>query len=375
MSESVTAEREPLSDTELTEWANTLNGDLTRANVERFLAELPDEEHPDYYTQLKTLFKVENINSRQQIVEAIFSDETLLIETDRSVDSVRFSCLYFLASFHRRKDNLGQFELWLERGREEFGDRLLYRYQESLLCRERNEYPEAIDKCRPIIAELPDNYPLVHGFAHNIVHGIERGFVAEENEQDLAVEAIEKLDPVLERVPENGKVHSTMARALAVDEQFDDALRELDKAIEYEDSAQTDYAERISHYYFHRTRVQLERYRREIRTDIEEAKSEVNDSVESAERKVDNIQSRLIQFIGFFTGLLAIVFTSTEIALSLSPDAAARIILVMISGLICAFASLGLLLPGASEGRRFEAVLAMGVVGLLGGIFALPAMP
>lgn len=375
MSEVEARNHRRLSDAQLDEWANTLNEDLTIENVERFLSNLPHENHPDYYTHLKTLFKVDNVGKRQVFVESIFSNDTLHIDTDRSTDDVRFSSLYFLVSYHRRKDNLGQFESWLENGREEFEDRLLFQYQESILSRERNEYPEAIDKCRPIIAELPDNYPLVHGFAHNIVHGIEQNLVQEEDEQELAAEAIEKLDPVLERIPEHGKVHATLARALAIDGQFDRAIRELDKAIENEDSAQTDYAERISHYYFHKTRIQLAQHQQEVRKDVEEAKSEVQDSVEEAEQKVDNIQGQLIQFIGFFTGLLAIVFTSTEIALSLPPDAAARIILIMISGLICAFASLGLLLPVSHGGRRFEGVLAMGVAGLFIGIIVLPMIP
>lgn len=374
MSNLATESHEPLTEEELDGWAATLNDELTRENVERFLTELSVETHPDYYMQLKTLFRVDTTNRRQRIVEEIFSDDRLQIETERSVQDIRFSCLYFLVSFHRRKNNLGQFELWLERGRDEFGERLLYKYQEAILCREQNKYPQAIDKCRPIIEKLPDNYPLVHGFAHNIVHGIEQGFVDEADRRELAAEAIERLEPVLKIVPENGKVHSTLARALAINGLFDEAIQELEKAIEYEDSDQSDYAERVSNYHFHKIRIQLDDYQQSIRKDVEAARSEVDSTVEKAEERVDNLQARLIEFMGFFAGLLAIVFTSTEIALSLSPDAAAQIILVMTSGLICAFASLGILLPRKGDDQRIEAVLAMGVVGLFVGIYVLPRM-
>lgn len=352
---------------------DALDEELTRENVERFLAALPDETHPEYYNELKLLFQVNRTDRLLSIVEAIVEDDRLRSDVDRAAEAVRFSALYFVVSYHRRKDNTGQFELWMEKTRDEFEHLLLYRYQEAILHREKNEYPAAIEQIRPVIDELPENYPLVHGFAHNIVHGIERGLVDERRERELAREAVERLRPALDALSDNGKIYSTMGRALALDGRYDEALDHLQRAIENEDSEQTDYAERVTRYRFHQMRIQLDQYQQTMQGEVEDAKRDIEATVEDAQEEVGDLRSQVVQFIGFFAGILAVAVTSTNIAISLSPDSAARLIVVMISGLVCAFASLGLLLPVDRTDSDVVGALALGVVGLLFGLYVVPA--
>lgn len=352
----------PYTSSELERWEQQLNNDLSRENIEDFLYGLPKSTDPKYYPQMKTLFRIENPTGRQTIIEEIISASQPKIDVSNSSDfeDIRFAAFFFLLNYYRRRSEINDFAILLDEYKNEFGERPLYRYEESIVHREHNEYPDAIDKCRTVITENPDCWPLLIGYSHNIVHGIEKGLVGKANREKLAGEAVEKIRKVLTEDPKNSKAHLIKARALSINNRFEEALEEVDRAIEWENSDAEDYTKRIADCYFYKVRIEIAR-----ETDKLEQKSR------QVEERVDNIQTRFIQFIGFFAAILAVVFTSTRIAISLSPDAAVRVILVLTSGLIIAFASLSILLPGELDISRVIFVLSLGVAGMISGIYII----
>lgn len=340
---------------ELAEWHTELEEDLSREQIESFLDGLPDATEPEYYPQLRTLFSLEETSSRNKIMRDILESDHTEADTTRELDDIRFAAFYFLANYYRRKSDPDDLSRLLSEW-DEFRHRTMYKYQESILHRERNEYPEAIDKCRPIVDEFPDNYPVAGGFAHNIIHGIEEGLVRDTEKQALAEEVIDKIDPVIQARPEYGKSYLIRGRALAVVNRFGEAIDDVNRAIEFEDSSKEDYAERIADRYFHKMRIE-----------VAQQQYELTKKTETVTRRIDNIQSRFVQLLGFFAAILAVVFTSTQIAVSLEPAAAVGLILVLSGGLITGFGNLILLLPGDINMRRVVIVIAMGIIGIVSG--------
>lgn len=174
--------------------------------------------------------------------------------------------------------------------------------------------------------------------------------------QALAEEVIDKIDPVIQARPEYGKSYLIRGRALAVVNRFGEAIDDINRAIELEDSSKEDYAERIADRYFHKMRIE-----------VAQQQYELTEKTETVTRRIENIQSRFVQLLGFFAAILAVVFTSTQIAVSLEPAAAVGLILVLSGGLIAGFGSLVLLLPGDINMRRVVIVLAMGIIGIVSG--------
>jgi tetratricopeptide (TPR) repeat protein len=368
-----TSEYDPLHKDQLDEWVSSLNKDLSRGTVEEFLLELPNETNPEYYNQLRYLFQIRDVSRLLKILEEILESPSKVADSSRPVSVVQFGALYFIVSYHRRKDNTGIFNYWMDRMEDLFSDLLMYKYQRAILYREQNRFPDAIDNARRVTKQLPTNYPIAHGFAHNIVHAIEEGFVDSLEREQLAKEAIEALEPALEALPDDGKIYATMGRAQAAAGNYEAALDFLKTSIKKEDSKQNDYGERVALYRFHQMQIMLDQYQEGMSDQVSEAQADIQRSVESAEEKVDTIHSRVLEFIGFFAGLLAIAVTSTEIATSLDPTAALRLIIVMVSGLICAFASLGLLLPIQRNRNHVLAAIGLGIAGLVFGLYFVPS--
>ena len=347
---------EPWTDAELEAWEQRLQDSLTRENVEAFFSGLPDETHSEYYPQIRILFNLTATEQRNEIMTAIFDDDDLLLERDASVSDVRFAALYFLANAARRKNNIEEFSTWVDRGRPEYQHKLQFQYLESILHRERDEYPHAIHKCRPVFNEHPDNWPIAVGFAHNIVHGVEAGLVDESQTKELAQEAIDTIETVIRTKPAYGKSYLIKARALAALDRFEEALDAVDRAIELEDSKKEDYAERIADRYFHRVRIE-----------VLQQKHDLEEKTRAVDNEVSNVQSRFVQLLGFFAAILAVVFTSTQIAVSLQATEAIALVIVLTGGLLSSFASLSLLLPGTLDLRRVIVVIGLGFAMMAGG--------
>ncbi len=348
----------PWTNSELVEWERRLQEDFSRSTVAEFFSGLPEETHPKFYPQIKILFNINKIELRNKTVKQLFEDGTPTTEYEASIDRIRFAAFYFLAMKSRRKNNIRDFAKWVDIGNDEYQDRDMYKYLESVLHRKRKEYPEAIDKCRPIVKNHPENWPMAVGLAHNIVYGIEKGLVRSTKHETLAQEAIESIEAAITEKPEYGKPYLIKARALAINGRFEEALDEVDRSIHLEDSKKEDYAERIADRYFHRMRIE-----------VEQQKYELDRATGEVQERINNIQSRFVQLLGFFAAILAVVFTSTQIAVSLQPTAAVGLILVLMGGLICGFASMSLLLPGNLDITRVVSVIVLGVIGVTGGIY------
>jgi tetratricopeptide (TPR) repeat protein len=361
---------EPMSETELDEHLRAIKSDVSVPTLVLFLAALPNETHPEFYPQLRRVFEVQEVDIVVQCMHEILGRDSF--DVDRDPTFVRFAAFYFLCSYHRRKDNVSQFGETIDRYRSEFSHLLLYRYQHSMFRRERGreeDYPAAIDEARDVVETLgPEAYPLVHGLAHNIIQGLERGLIAPEEHDRYANEAIERLNSVISRRPDVSKPFSTRGRARAYLGEYEEAKRDLNTAIQKENANQEGYGERVSRYRHILSRIEMMEVKDEIDAKVEEAKRAIDETRHSAEARVDELQARVLQFLGFFAALLAVILVSTEISSTFPPTEAMRLLLLLFGGMLSSFAGFGLLLPLENTTRRSVVVLGFGLVLVAGSI-------
>ena len=149
---------------------------------------------------------------------------------------------------------------------------------------------------------------------------------------------------------------------------YEGAKRDLQTAIEKEDPGQDGYGERVGRYRHILSRIEMMEVKDEIDSKVAEAKASIEETRTRAETSVDELQARVIQFLGFFAALLAVVLVSTEIASSFPPTEAMRLLLLVFGGMLSSFAGLGLLLPIERTTRRSLAVLALGAALVAGAI-------
>lgn len=86
---------------------------------------------------------------------------------------------------------------------------------------------------------------------------------------------------------------------------------------------------------------------------------------EEIEDQARQYQIPIIQFLVFFTGLLAVVIVASDIVFTVeSLDSAIRLLLVMMGGLLISFGSFSLLLPETPT-MRTSAMIGIGFILLI----------
>lgn len=173
------------------------------------------------------------------------------------------------------------------------------------------------------------------------------------NQTDLLAVAEENINYAKAIDSQNDEIYATSCLLRLEEGEINEAEKELNKAIKYKNKDDSlnglDYVFlrrsirdlRVVDNYVERdletTRSEVEDLREEYQTKIEEYENEVEDITDSYRRQV-------LQFIGFFTAIVAVAVTSTQAAIGIgSFPEAGQLILVLIGGIVISFSSLGII--------------------------------
>jgi division protein CdvB (Snf7/Vps24/ESCRT-III family) len=234
-----------------------------------------------------------------------------------------------------------------------------------------------------------DNIPeLEYNLSKILVTALERNYVysgggylpdSEDEMLDLAESMIEN---ALDERPEHPKYLHVKGKIMSERAQFQDARRIIRQAIpeinhklagsqvrlsEYKQSlSSVDFQEQVS-------KVESEINKlgdraKELNNEIGELRGQTRDlenTIDDLETETQNIQTRMLQFLGFFAGLIGVVVTTAQVTLSVdSVVEGTSLILVLVGGLVVAFSGFSFILPRPGDDDVDRAVFAF-VIGAL----------
>jgi tetratricopeptide (TPR) repeat protein len=183
--------------------------------------------------------------------------------------------------------------------------------------------------------KIPNNAGVLHFFAELVAKIYERENESEQKDiKELWYEkAIQAIDKAIELEIEYAKYYSTKARLLSIDNKFDEAIRLSDKAINLENSDRTDYSVRIGSYQYFKTRINFQREKYLLVTENDAIKSKVD----SLLKKVDASTVKNLEFLGFFSGVIALIVATVQVSISMPIHDASKLILVLVGALLIGF--------------------------------------
>jgi len=401
-------ERNPngLSAAEIDTLVDELNAGLEREVVLRFLQRLPDDEHPDFYRQLTELLRVDDQGRLEERLRDILESEA--VEVERDAEFVRFAAFEYLATYYRRNYDHSTLRAFYSQHRDDFRERPLYRLGEARLLAFRDEYKSGLRQVREVIEETGQQKDVIHEFSRQVASGYEDGKLPAEDREELMKEAMAFVNIAINRDQEYGRYYQTKARLLALQGAFDEAGELIETAIENEDTSRSDYRWRINMYNLTRTEVEARSTRERLKAEMEEnvstAVERLEDDVEKRieslvdaetatmreelreetmnelanksrdiQQRTEEMESRYIQILGFFTGFLVIAVTTTNVA-RLPFEQAAQLVFLLTSGLLVAISGFGILLPGLKSTKRSIVVMVLGFAGLVLSVVLFPAV-
>ena len=331
---------------------------------------------------------------------------------------VAFAAFCVAVNHQRRMKNLSAERELLDTYEPVFGKHIFF-YHMELLNRMANvdrikrveELESLLLLARKNAANLTGNVGGHHAYTETVVLAYEKkpelaraldkkGVVVDEN--DVAINWLEEATvsiKVATTITDYPKFHCTYGRLLALKGEFDEAMAEINMAIDKENNERADYAIRIGQYLNYYQQAVASKQMADMEAAFEEKMQTYNAGLQAYE---DQVQNKMLQyetqaaetmaeykhaledqekqtivknmeFLGLFSGIVSFTIGSLTISGAIAEQSikhAAGLIIVLMGALMGVFAAFGVILHGIEKktALRNVVVLVMGLVTILGGL-------
>ena len=148
------------------------------------------------------------------------------------------------------------------------------------------------------------------------------------------------------------KYYCTYGRILALCGEFDDSIKNINRAIALEKNTRTDYSIRIGQYsgYYQQIRAQ-----QKLRLQEEAMADQLREMKLAMEAGEKETMAKNMEFLGLFAGIVSFTIGSLTITGAIAEQSiqhAAGLIVVLMGALLCVFAAFGMILHGFHAVKR-----------------------
>lgn len=325
----------------------------------RHIAEEYDEDGRDYEMALSD-FANAYIHAADPVK---FTAAVQSIVDDAGVEEdVRFAALVLLNTYLRHRGKARRAYEIDEMERTTFGDRPTF-MRCFLICERELGIPDdpghVIRQARDLMERQPDSAGTQHLFADLVCTIAEQRLHPVGTE--LLQEALDTCDRAIHAQYDYAKFHATRARLLKLMGRWDDALDEIESAMNLEDPDSGSYTLRMSEY----QRIQSQVLYEKVNSQLEQASA--NQMAELSRQSAHSVE-----LVGFFASIVALVVSGVTIAAKLKFPSAVCLLLVLGGVLITSYGALTLALnaseaEGGAKGTRMT-IVGIGLLLTVGGV-------
>lgn len=269
-----------------------------------------------------------------------------ILENDESINK-RYEAYLILFIFYRRKKNITKCIDFYHQYKGVFGERFLIIHFYSIVLKHTNnkiDLNESINTARASLKLLQNNHS---GALNNLAEGLctyIESFNLEKKEiKKFANESLDLADAAIKLEPNYAKFYGTRSRALCLLGELKQAKKDIETAIDKEDSFSSDYSLRISDYNSIKAQIILKKTVNEITIDT---KNEIQ--IISDEMKKTNLE-----ILSFFVVVISFVIGSITLAKGMQLIEAIQLIFVLASSFLMVVAGFTLLFNSRNKVTRF----------------------
>lgn len=360
-----------------------------------FLKALPEETSRKFETDLVGC----SVNWADSVIKGELLELVELVHTHPDPNSeenkVAFAAFCVAVNYERRMKNSTAEEKWLHDYREIFGkDHVFYLHMVLLnkmgkaTSANEEELKELLILSKQNSENLTDNVGGYHAFAESVALVFEnapdtmRAYL-HDPKADWLGNAQNAASIAIAGDRNYAKFYCTYSRLLAAKGDFDNALKNIDKAIDKENNQRSDYAIRIGQYLSYsqqfRARKQMVSMESHLNEKMRQSGEQAKTTMDEYEKRMEEQEKQTIvknmEFLGLFSGIVSFTIGSLTIGGAIAEQSiknAAGLIVVLMGALMAVFAAFGIILHGVwkkKEAFRNVFVLLLGVAIIVGGIW------
>jgi len=295
---------------------------------------------------------------------------------------VQFYVIYIYLRSHIEVDlDFSELKSLLNEYEDEYSDRAPFLLLKSDIFQRgysQRHYRESIKAAHDAIKKGPENTRYILAFIDSTLKYIHGSPDSELDIDELPTKREELLEMIDEysyravsQAPESIHAHSTRSDVLELQGEFKSAERELNQALKIanqdEDRSTHSLEYQLSDLRRNReTANRAERALSEVKGDIDSIRDESENIEQKLRQDMESYRNQMLQFIVFFTGILAVIFVSIQVALQLqSVTDAMRVVVVLTGSITVAFSVLNVTVFGRDEGNGVGSSVLPIVLGIL----------
>lgn len=297
------------------------------------------------------------------------------------VEDIRFGAFFALCRLYEFRGELDQATDLLQEYAQTYDDHPLYHVlQSEIIARQGGDrnLNQAIEDAFIALSQNEGQIEVLHNLAAVIALALEQdhlytGDRAEipDDPEPLLRLAARSVERAIGIDGDYAKCYATNAKIRALQGDFTGAKQMIWTAIGRVNRDRPDPARRITEFQQELSNIDLIQQRAEFDTRTEEMMDELRQDIEQT---ADDYQIRVIQFLGFFAGFLAVTVTIVTVPNAASSfNDAARLILTITGGLLAVFGGFSFVLPRSNLSRTILVVL-VGVLLVVLGFLLGPFM-
>lgn len=310
-----------------------------------FLKTLPDETERKFEVGLTDL--VEHNDSK-----SIRTELLKILSEDSQSESVIYAAFYCLTISYRRTKDITLLENLIKKYESRFEDKhATFSHVYALFLKEKGvgkDVIRIIQKSYTAYTKLKKNAGVVHNFADTVVTAYEQSDSKTKSmiKRDWADRADEAVELAIELDPMYAKYYCTKGRLLAINEKFSEAIESIKRAIDMEDSSETDYVIRLANYQYYLLLVQTNQYSSIMNAQLENHEEMITSAKKEIDEKFRESNVKNLEFLGFFAAIVSFTIGSVQIINNQSFENARNLIVVLFAALLSVFSAFGFILHG-----------------------------
>lgn len=308
---------------------------LTQREILDYLSTLPPEEDPNVTRKMKDFVINQDLNEIESVMMPMLEDSAL-------DEQQRFYIYYSLSVYYRRYEH------------HSLMTQLVKKYASAFSAHPLNNIVMSLDyKFRAIDDNKPElfRYAIAHAkeairtiksaavrnnYAELVVTALDENYnVSDEDFQ----QALQYIDEIIFSNDAYAKWHCIKGRLLAYKKDFYEAKECIRRAVDLEDASQKDSLLRISQYNNFLLDIKTKEAFEEIKGSIASAKAEIGALYDENETKskgflseLDNVKSKYLEFLAFFSSIIAFITASINIVSTYSDFSTACGLIVVFCG-------------------------------------------
>lgn len=330
------------------------NKGITERRIKEIFLNLPSVNCDNYTVILKKeVIDNDLMNKKELLINILLSDGNR---------NVKFACFYSLLISCRQYEDYSSYIKYVEDYGGQFKDIELYNVVKSTYHRnkgilgDKDEMNVAISFAEKACISLPSNLVVKHHFAELITLAIEEDISID---MSLIDTAIEYLQEIISEYPSHAKYVCTRGRLYAARREYQKAISDIKRAIDLEKVNKTDSLIRLGRYNYYLLNVKLiskidEVDKQMLKVDgaFDEFKKQTQSASSMIKNELDNLKTRYLEYLIFFSSIIAFIITTVNIATRLDDfNKSAGLILMFGGTLSLIFCIFRTLLPYALKDK------------------------